>query len=43
MDVGCAWYTPWCTEDGKVVAGGIVFCFERDRFVFSGDRCETSR
>ena len=40
MDVGCAWYTPWCTDDGKVVADGIVFRFEPDRFVFSGDRCE---
>ncbi len=41
MQVGHAWYTPWCTHDGKVVADGIVFRFEPDRFVFSGDRCET--
>ena len=41
MEVGHAWYTPWCTDDGKVVADGIVFCFEPDRFVLSGDRCET--
>lgn len=41
MEVGHAWYTPWCTHDGKVVADGIVFRFEPDRFVFSGDRCET--
>ena len=41
MDVGHAWYTPWCTHDGKVVADGIVFRFEPERFVFSGDRCET--
>lgn len=41
MQVGHAWYTPWCTGDGKVVADGIVFRFEPERFVFSGDRCET--
>ena len=41
MEVGHAWYTPWCTHDGKVVADGIVFRFEPERFVFSGDRCET--
>ena len=41
MEVGHAWYTPWCTDGGKVVADGIVFRFEPDRFVFSGDRCET--
>ena len=41
MEVGHAWYTPWCTDDGKVVADGIVFRFEPDRFVLSGDRCET--
>ncbi len=40
MEAGCAWYTPWCTGAGKVVADGIVFCFEPERFVFSGDRCE---
>ena len=41
MEVGHAWYTPWCTHEGKVVADGIVFCLEPERFVFSGDRCET--
>ena len=41
MQVGHAWYTPWCTHDGEVVADGIVFRFEPERFVFSGDRCET--
>ena len=41
MQVGHACYTPWCTHDGKVVADGIVFRFEPERFVFSGDRCET--
>ncbi len=41
MEVGHAWYTPWCTDDGKVVADGIVSRFEPERFVFSGDRCET--
>lgn len=41
MDVGCAWYTPWCSPDGKVVVDGIVFRFEHDRFVMSADRCET--
>lgn len=41
MGVGCAWYTPWCTEEGKLVADGIVFRFEDDRFVLSGDRSET--
>lgn len=41
MEVGHAWYTPWCTGDGKVVADGIVFRLEPERFVFSGDRCET--
>lgn len=41
MEVGHASYTPWCTHDGKVVADGIVFRFEPERFVFSGDRCET--
>lgn len=41
MEVGHAWYTPWCTHDGKVVADGIVFRLEPERFVFSGDRCET--
>lgn len=41
MEVGHAWYSPWCTGDGKVVADGIVFRFEPERFVFSGDRCET--
>ena len=41
MEVGHAWYTPWCTREGKVVADGIVFRFEPERFVFSGDRCET--
>ena len=41
MEVGHAWYTPWCTEAGKVVADGIVFRFEPERFVLSGDRCET--
>lgn len=41
MEVGQAWYTPWCTHDGKVVADGIVFCLEPGRFLFSGDRCET--
>ncbi|MCY4663883.1 MAG: aminomethyltransferase family protein [Acidimicrobiaceae bacterium] len=41
MEVGHATYTPWCTHEGKVVADGIVFRFGPDRFVFSGDRCET--
>ena len=41
MQVGHGWYTPWCTRDGKVVADGIVFRLEPERFVFSGDRCET--
>ena len=41
MEVGHATYTPWCTHQGKVVADGIVFRFEPERFVFSGDRCET--
>ena len=37
MAPGQAWYTPWCNELGKVVADGIVFRFEENRFVFSGD------
>jgi aminomethyltransferase len=37
MQVGYAWYTPWCNEAGKVVADGIVFRFDHDRFIFSGD------
>ena len=41
MEVGHACYTPWCTHDGEVVADGIVFRFEPERFLFSGDRCET--
>ena len=41
MEVGHAWFTPWCTHEGKVVADGIVFCLEPERFLFSGDRCET--
>ena len=41
MDVGHALYSPWCTYDGKVVSDGIVFRFEPDRFLFSGDRSET--
>lgn len=41
MGVGRARYTPWCTEEGKVVADGIVFRFSEDRFVLSGDRSET--
>ncbi|MGI9624687.1 MAG: aminomethyltransferase family protein [Acidimicrobiales bacterium] len=39
MDVGRAWYTPWCNDDGQVVADGIIFRFEPDRFIFSGDNC----
>ena len=27
MNVGDAWYTPWCNEAGLVVADGIVFRF----------------
>jgi aminomethyltransferase len=41
MRVGHAWYTPWCTHTGKVVADGIVFRFAEEQFVLSGDRCET--
>ena len=41
MEVGQAWYTPWCTSGGKVVADGIVFRLEPEHFLFSGDRCET--
>ena len=41
MDVGCAWYMPWCNPDGKIVVDGIVFRFEHDRFIMSADRCET--
>ena len=40
MEVGHAWYTPWCDDNGRVVSDGIVFRFEADRFVFSGDRSE---
>jgi len=42
MEVGYAWYMPWCTEQGKVIADGIVFRFEENRFVFSGDRSISS-
>ena len=38
METGFAWYTPWCNDAGHVVADGIVFRFEDQRFVFSGDR-----
>jgi aminomethyltransferase len=41
MQVGCGWYTPWCNEDGKIVADGIVFRVEKDRFIFSGDHSVT--
>ena len=37
MQVGYAWYTPWCNERGQVVADGIVFRFEEELFIFSGD------
>ena len=37
MEPGHACYTPWCNEQGKVVADGIVFRFEEDLFVLSGD------
>ncbi|MCY3617483.1 MAG: aminomethyl transferase family protein [Acidimicrobiaceae bacterium] len=40
MGVGHAWYTPWCSPEGKVAVDGIVFRFEHDRFVMSADRCE---
>ena len=38
MEVGYAWYTTWCNEDGKVIADGIAFYFEENHFVLSGDR-----
>ena len=38
MDVGNAWYTTWCNDDGKVVADGIVFRLKPERFLFAGDR-----
>ncbi len=41
MEVGRAWYTPWCNDEGKVVADGIVLRAESDRFIFSGDRSDT--
>ena len=37
METGFAWYTPWCNDDGKVVADGIVFRFEDEMFLFVGD------
>ncbi len=39
MPVGHAWYSPWCNDDGKVVADGIIFRQAEDRFVFSADNC----
>jgi len=39
MRVGWAWYAPCCTDDGMVVADGIIFRFGEDRFVFAADNC----
>ena len=41
MRVGCAWYTPICSPEGKVVADGLVWHLSEERFVFSGDNCVT--
>ncbi len=39
MNPGSAWYAPWCNDEGKVVADGIIFRFAEDHFVFSADNC----
>jgi len=39
LQVGCAWYTPCCNEEGKVVADGIIFRFGENHYVFSADNC----
>lgn len=38
MKVGYAWYAPWCTEAGLVIADGIIFRFAENRFILSGDK-----
>lgn len=41
MPVGRAWYAPCCNKEGKVVADGIIFRFDKNHFVFSADDCTT--
>ena len=38
MDVGQAYFTPWCNEDGSQVGDGVVVRLEADRFVLCSDR-----
>lgn len=35
MEVGYAWYTPWCDDDGNVVGDGMVCRFEEDLYIIT--------
>ncbi len=37
IEIGQAYYTPWCDHEGKVVSDGIVFRVGEDAFRITGD------
>lgn len=42
--VGQIYYTPWCTEEGKVVSDGLVYRVDESSYRFTGDpTCEWFR
>ncbi len=36
LGVGSVWYTPFCTDEGKVVCDGLVFRVDAQRYRFTG-------
>ena len=44
FEVGQIYYTPWCTDEGKVVSDGLVYRVGEDSYRFTGDpTCEWFR